>query len=281
MMNKYEPYSTSDLDVLLHEPWEVSDQPFRLHAAFALNSLCEVCMSEGDDEDTEFTPDDIWGCKVPKGIIDRLAIEIATDFNDAADHYKPIRIWGKPYSIRKVNAYDRKRLNLIFNFPIEGKDYIITKEGVLNLAGPIPDALKKYEVTREKAALNRTYLRQIIKLAEDDVNNGWDKLTDMEIIIYCWAMFYNKHQHDNFILFKKEYGDYFYVSEADIISCFNEKATLSQRPTGMYSFSFDKVRDWNVSNHQKSYAIEISKEDADDYWYNVALKGTFKPMDQH
>ncbi len=278
-MNKYQPYSASELDVLLHEPWEISDQPFRLHAAFALSTLFDVCSPE-TDEDEEFKIEDMWGCKIPKSIIDRLVVEIATDFNDAASQYKPVRIWGKPYSIRKVNAYDRKRLNLIFNFPVEGDDYIISKEGVLNLAGIVPDALQKYEVSREQAAANRTYLRQIIKLAEDDVHNGWDKLTDMEIILYCWAMFYNKYQYDNFVHFKQEYKDYLYVKETDIISCLNEKATLRQKPTGMYSFSFEKVQEWNVANKQKSVAVKIPKEKADDYWYDVALKGSFKPIDQ-
>lgn len=279
-MNKYQPYSTSDIDVLLHEPWEVSDQPFRLHAAFALSSLCEVCTPETEDEDEKFTPDDIWGCKVPKSIVDRLVLEIKADFNDAAANYKPVRIWGKPYSIRKVNAYDHDRLHLIFNFPTDRNDYIISKEGVLDLTGVTSDVLEKYEVTREQAAANRIYLRQIVKLAEDDAHNGWDKLTDMEIIVYCWAIFYNKHQFDNFVLFKQEYKDYFYVKESEIIGCFNEKATVRQRPAGMYSFSFEKVQEWNETNDQKSYACEISKEDADNYWYEVALKGTFKPIDQ-
>lgn len=279
-MNKYEPYSASDINVLINEPWEVSDQPFRLHAAFALSSLCDVCTPEIDD-DTEFSPDEMWGCRIPKNIIDRLVNEIAADFNDAADHYKPVRIWGKPYSIRKVNAYDHKRLNLIFDFPTDDKGYyIITKEGVLDLSGVTPDALKKYEVTRDKAAANRTYLRQIIKLAEDDAHNGWDKLTDMEIILYCWAMFYNKYQSDNYVLFKQEYKDYLYVKTSDIASCFNEKATLRQSPTGMYSFSAEKVQEWNETNHQKSYASEIPKEEADNYWYDVALTSTFKPIDQ-
>lgn len=278
-MNKYQPYSPSELDVLIKEPWEISDQPFRLHAAFALSTLFDVCTPDTDD-DEPFTANDLWGCKVPKHILDRLVIEIATDFNDAAKQYKPVRIWGKPYSIRKVNAYDHNRLHLIFDFPIEDGDYIITRDGVMNLAGVTPDSLQKYEVTKEQAAANRTYLRQIIKLAEDDAQNGWDKLTDMEIVLYCWAMFYNKYQFDNFVQFKQEYKDYLYVKESDIISCFNEKAILQQRPVGMYSFSSEKVQAWNDAHGQTSKAAQISKEEADDYWYDVALKGTFKPIDQ-
>lgn len=278
-MNNYQPYSPSEIDVLLHEPWEVSDQPFRLHAAFALSTLYDVCIPELDD-DEQFSVDDMWGMRIPKIIIDRMADEIMADFNDAASQYKPVKIWDKSYSIRKVNAYDRKRLNLIFNFLQDGDDYIIAKDGILNLAGETPDCLKKYEVTKEQVATNRTYLRQIIKLAEDDANNGWDKLTDMEITLYCWAMFYNKHQMDNLILFKQKYKDYIYVKESDIMECLNEKSSFCQRPTGMYAFSFDKVQNWNQSHRQKSIAASIPKDEADDYWYDVALKGTFKPIDQ-
>lgn len=275
-MNNYHPYSVSDLDTLMKEPWEISDKPFMLHAAYALSCLFEVCTPE-DDED--FSPEDMWGCTVPQKILDRLALDIASDFNDAASNYKPVQIWGKTYSIRKVNAYDRKRLHLIFKFPLKNGEYTITKDGIMNLAGIVPDVLQKYEVSCEQAKINRTYLRQIIKLAEDDSNNGWDKLTDMEIILYCWALFYNKHQCDNLILFQKEYKDYIYVNEQDIKFCFNEKASLRQKPVGMYTFSYDKVQKWNEANKQCSKAIQISPQEAENYWYDIALKSTFKPID--
>lgn len=275
-MNEYQPYCVSDLDILIKEPWEISDNPFMLHAAYALSCLFDICTP---NENEEFILEDMWGYTIPQRILDRLVIDIASDFNDAAVNHKPVRIWGKSYSIRKINAYDHKRLHLIFKFPLKNGEYTITKEGIMNLAGVVPNSLKSYEVSCKQAQINRTYLRQIIKLAEDDVNNGWDKLTDMEIIIYCWALFYNKHQSDNLILFKQEYKDYFYVEEKDIKSCFNEKASLRQRPAGMYTFSYEKVQEWNDANHQRSTAIEISPKDADDYWYDTALKSTFKPID--
>lgn len=275
-MNNYQPYNASDLDTLMKEPWEISDKPFMLHAAYALSCLFDVCTPE-DDED--FAPEKIWGCTVPQKILDRLVQDIASDFNDAASNYKPIQIWNKSYSIRKVNAYDRKRLHLIFNFPLENGQYTITKDGVMNLVGTVPDMLKKYEVSCEQARINRTYLRQIIKLAEDDDNNGWDKLTDMEIVIYCWALFYNKYQCDNLLLFQKEYKDYIYVNEPDIKDCFNEKASLRQAPAGMYTFSYNKVKKWNEAHKQYSTAEKIPPQEAEDYWYATALKATFKPID--
>ena len=279
MNNKYQSYSTSDIDTLMKEPWEISDQPFMLHAAFALSSLFDICATDSDDEDETFSPDDLWGCTIPKNILDRLVLDIETDFNDAASKYKPVKIWGKTYSIRKVNSYDHSRLHLIFKFPLENGEYMITKEGVMDLRGKTPNELLSYETSKEQAQANRTYLRQIIMLAENDEENGWDQLTDMEIILYCWALFYNKHQFDNFLQFKSEYKDYLYVKDSDILKCLNEKSTLRKQPIGMYAFSKDKVMKWNKDNEQPSVAAQIPASDAEDYWYETALKKTFKPID--
>lgn len=278
-MNKYEPYNIEDLNILMNEPWEISDQPYMLHAAYALSCLFETFQTDAEECDDELSPDDIWGFKIPKKILDRLVVDIASDFNDAASNYKQVRIWGKSYSIRRVNAYDHKRLHLIFKFPETDGDYTITKEGVMNLRGVVSEELHRYEVSCEQAQANRTYLRQIIMLAEDDANNGWDKLTDMEVAIYCWALFYNKYQTDNWILFKQKYKEHLYVNESDIFDCFSEKAVLRQRPIGMYTFAKDKVEKWNKANNQKSIASEIPVQNAEDYWYDVALQSTFKPID--
>ncbi|MGN1089504.1 MAG: hypothetical protein ACI4Q6_03810 [Huintestinicola sp.] len=279
---RYQPYSHQEIDVLMNEPWEVSDQPFKLHAAYALSCLYET-FAEADYDDEEESPDDnrdcIWGMKVGKKMLDRLVADVMCDFNDAADNYKSIKIWGKNYRIRKVNSYDHKRLGLIFRFPEKDGEYTITKDGVLNLYGITPDSLKSYEVSKEHAKDNRTYLRQIIKLAEDDEHNGWDKLTDMEVAVYCWALYYNKYQFDNFVQFQKLYKDYIYVSVRDMEKCFNEQATLRHNPNGMYTFSHEKVSEWNRENNQLSEAENIPSEEAEDYWYEVALKTTFKPID--
>lgn len=276
--NKYLSYDVSDIDTLLNEPWEISDQPFMLHAAYALSSLYDIVAP--DDEDEEFSPDDMWGTQIEQKILDRLVLDIKDDFNDSASNYKPVRIWGKTYSIRKVNAYDRNRLHLIFDFPLKDGKYTITKDGVMNLAGAGDPLLKSYEATKEQAQNNRNYLRQIIMLAEDDANNGWDQLTDMEIVVYCWALFYNKHQFDNFLQFKKEYKDYLYVTERDIFSCLNEKSSLRQKPVGMYAFSYGKIQEWHKDHGQETVADKISVADAENYWYDVALKKSFKPIDQ-
>lgn len=279
--NSYLPYEPSDIRTLMYEPWEVSDQPYRLHAAYALSCLCDAIAPVVDeDEPQEDDPRNcIWGMSVPKNIIDRLALDIQEDFNDAARNYKRIKVWNHYYAIRKVNAFDTKRLHLIFRFPLNNGEYTITREGIMNLVSPTPEALKPYEVSRNEAKANRTFGRQVIMLAEDDKKKGWDKLTDMEIIVYLWALFYNKYQNYNFLQFKQEYKDYLYVTDKDIKSCYNKKSAFSDRPEGMFPFSATKVQEWNELHNQKSYAANIAAEDAENYWYDVALNKSFKPID--
>lgn len=78
-MNNYQSYSASDLDILMHEPWEVSDQPYMLHAAYALSCLFDTFQTDAEECDDKFSPDDMWGFKIPKKILDRLVIDIESD----------------------------------------------------------------------------------------------------------------------------------------------------------------------------------------------------------
>ena len=279
MNEKYEQYDDYTINILMNEPWEISDKPYKLHAAYALSCLFEVAAPEDDDEQS-IGRDAIWGQRVPKKILDNLVVDIAESFNDAARNFKQVDIWERRYSIRKLNAFDAKRLIKIFDFRLEDEDYIIEKSGVMNLAGPVHEMLKKYETELDEFRENKKYLRQVIMLAEDDENNGWDKLTDMEIAMYCWALFYNKHQHENLLEFLTKYKKYLYVDENDINDCMTDKARFCQRPQGMYTFSATKVKQWNDIAKQVSYASDIPEKEADDYWYEVALKGNFKPIDK-
>lgn len=279
-MSNYIPYNSHEIDTLMKEPWEVSDKPYMLHAAFALNCLCDTLAPELNDDDEEIDTDVncIWGTRIPCKLLDRMVADISADFNDAADNRKPIRIWGKSYSIRKVCTYDHKRLTKIFNFPLQNGEYIVTPDGVMNLA--VEESSINEVNPLDQFKMNRSYLRRIILLAEDDANDGWDRLTDMEVVMYCWAQYYNKYQCDNLVEFMAKYKDFLSgISKKEIIGCFNDKASIRQRPIGMYTFSYEKVNDWNVKNGQKSEALAVAEEDAENYWYDVALKTTFVPMD--
>ena len=128
MNEKYEQYDDYTIDILMNEPWEISDKPYKLHAAYALSCLFEVAAPEDDDEQS-IGRDVIWGQRVPKKILDNLVVDIAESFNDAARNFKQVDIWERRYSIRKLNAFDAKRLIKIFDFRLEDGDYIIEKSG--------------------------------------------------------------------------------------------------------------------------------------------------------
>ena len=115
MNEKYEQYDDYTINILMNEPWEISDKPYKLHAAYALSCLFEVAAPEDDDEQS-IGRDVIWGQRVPKKILDNLVVDIAESFNDAARNFKQVDIWERRYSIRKLNAFDAKRLIKIFDF---------------------------------------------------------------------------------------------------------------------------------------------------------------------
>ena len=264
----YTPYDELELYQLMNEPWEVADRPYLLHAAYALSCLTEAM--ETDDEEQQ----EIWGMRIPERILKSVVKNAAESFNDAADHRTRIDVWGKPYSVRKVNAYDRARLEDIFNFQLEDGEYIIAKSGVMKLA---TSEHLTFQNNKENLSKNKDYLRKVVMLAEDDEHDGWDKLTDMEVAMYCWAQYYQKHQDNNEVVFMDEYKLYIPVSINEIHKCLNEYSTIMTRLHGLYSFDRNKVMEWNDSHQQTSYADKIPKDKADDYWYDTALKTTFKP----
>lgn len=276
----YAPYGEKELQALITEPWTVSDDPYKIYAAYALSALYDMVFPDFYPEDRLKVPGFIWGLPVPVRIVARLVRDLETDFNDAAENHKPVRIWGRSSTIRYPKRYDPSRLHDIFNFERQNDEYIISKDGIMNLADKLSDGHIGCDDPKAQAAFNRTYLRQIVMLAEDDANGGWDKLTDMEVVLYCWAMFHNKTQSEKFDVFKYEYADYIYVPDKEILGCLSSKSQPRQIPLGIHGFSADKVKAWNIAHGQKSYASEIPKEEADDYWFGTALKGTFKPSSQ-
>lgn len=268
--NDYGSYDELELYQLMNEPWEVTDRPYLLHAAYAISCLAEAL--EEDDEESENTT--IWGKKIPERILKSIVKNVAENFNDAADHGTRIDVFGKAYSVRKVNAYDRKRLENIFDFPLQDGEYTVTKDGIKKL---VDNGYLGFQKNKESFAINKGFLRKVVMLAEDDENDGWDKLTDMEVAAYCWAKFYNKFQCDNEVLFAEKYKEHLYVDFSEIHACMNEQSTVSKRLHGMYAFDYKKVMEWNKKQNQPSAIDTITNEEADDYWYNVALKKSFKP----
>ena len=47
----YGCYDEIELYQLMNEPWEISDRPYLLHAAYALSCLSEALEDDSDDDD--------------------------------------------------------------------------------------------------------------------------------------------------------------------------------------------------------------------------------------
>lgn len=268
--NNYDSYDNIELYQLMSEPWEITDRPYLLHAAYALSCLSEAL--EDDEEDEKTT---IWGKTIPEQILKSIVKNAAENFNDAAHNGTRIDVFGRTYSIRKPNAYDPKRLKDIFDFPLNNGEYTITYEGVKKL---VDGEHFGFQQNKEVFNANKSFLRKVIMTAEDDANDGWDKLTDMEVAVYCWAKYYHRFQNDNEIAFAEKYKEYLYVSIDEIRNCLNEHSTKNNCLHGMYCFDYAKVMNWNKENRQHSVIDSISDEEADDYWHNTALKKSFKPL---
>lgn len=269
---KYEPYSDYDLHLLFSEVREVSDRPYMLHAAFLLSCLFEAYTPDEDEEapDLEHT----WEWKIPKTVLASIVKNANEQFIYASDHGTQIDIWDKGFSIRKVNAYDKRRLDGIFNFPSDGDDCIVCKEGVMNLVEH--SSLDAHEEVRSEFTDNKLYLRKVIMVAEDDTHNGWDKLTDMETTLYLWALFYRKYEEENAVRFRELFKKDLYTTANDDELCWNAVAQLRQKPNGLYTFSANRVRKWNEQHQQKSIIDDTDEDKANDYWYDVAVKTTCK-----
>lgn len=271
---KYEPYSDYDIHIFFSEPREISDRPYMLHAAFLLNCLFEAYTPDEDEEEEQVKLEETWGWKIPQTILSSIVKNANEQFIYASDHGTQVDVWGKGFSIRKVNAYDKTRLGDIFDFPTDGDDYIVTKSGIMNLADNFTTDARKQ--VKDEFLDNKSYLRKVIMVAEDDAHDGWDKLTDMEVTMYLWAIFYRKYEVENDLQFRNQFAKDLYTSESDDRQCWNAVAQLNGKPHGLYTFSACKVREWNKAHNQKSVIDETNGKAAEDYWYDVASKTTCK-----
>lgn len=270
---KYEPYSDYDIHLLFSEVREVSDRPYMLHAAFLLSCLFEAYTPDEDDEENQ-DMEHTWNWKIPKNILDSIVKNANEQFIYASDHGTQVDIWDKGYTIRKVNAYDKTRLNDIFHFDSIDNNYIVNKNGIMNLEGR--STLDAQLEAKAEMAENRTYLRKVVMVAEDDANNGWDKLTDIEVTLYLWTLFYCKYEEANDVRFRELFKKDLYTTSKDDKQCWNALAQLRNKPTGRYTFSANKIREWNKQHRQHSIIDSIDAEKADNYWYDVASKTTCK-----
>lgn len=261
---EYEPYKEYDIYDMINEPRRISKDPYKLHAAFMLSCLFEMCP---DDEDgKEANPNDTWNWAIPKRTLERLVENGNTQFIEACDNDFQVDIWGKQYSIRHSKDIDRTRLSNIFNFEEQDDSYIVKKNGIMNLALPIMGMEQDIIVNFKD---NRAYLQKVVLTAEDDEHDGWDKLTDMEVTLYLWYLFTRKRQSPyNYNKFRNKFKDELYTTAKEERSCWNDNLQDDSNINTPYIFSAAKVRRWNEQNKQHSIVEKVDTLLAADYYYS-------------
>lgn len=265
----YKPIQQSDLYLILHRTREIADRPYFLFVAFILSCLSEV--AEPDDEDDEpWDIEKIWGTAIPSKIFFSVYNNAYTQFIEALDNGNQIDIWGKSYSIRHSKNCNKDLLHQIFMF----KGMCDGREEVLIERYAILDVTVK-QFSFDELRSNKDYLKRVCYLAEDDDDNGWDKLTDMEVVMYLWACFFKDTENgsdiaddgiDRYVNFRAKYKEFLYTTRKEEQECWNTKAQEKEFANSIYLFNADSVQRWNVKHKQKSVISEVDKEEAQQYW---------------
>ena len=244
----YRKYTENDIYMMTHRTREISGNPYMLFAAYLLSCLSDMKEPLDDDDEEDGKPK-VMGETFPSRMLRRIADGCVNDFREAAETESTIEIFGKPYSIRKASSIDYSRLpdTITVN---EGRAYTTITSESLNDVSEEADS----NDPRLSFQDNKWYADKVVEVA-DNIKDGWDLLTDAEVLLYCWVKYCQKREdrgidgEKDFMNFRKIYKDYFYITEKQFLGCLNG---IKKWPVTPYSFSADKIRKLNESLGQES-----------------------------
>lgn len=256
---KYQNYNESDIYTMLNRTREVSKDPYKLYAATVLFGLMD--MSEDEN------------IKSPIGLtfntkeVQDLIGECKEDFLSAVETGAKIDINGTSYTIRNAKNISAENIGKVFAFKDNNGTTNINIQGIFN----VTEEELEFDERKKETYDNRTFFQKIIYLTET-TEDGYDKLTDMEVAAYCWALFHRKNLNHptGCYMFSEYYDKYnkcFCQPMIEIENCMVDGVRFPQR---YFDFSARKVREWNKKNNQKSIIDSVDEEKAADYWYDVA-----------
>lgn len=264
----YKNYEECDIYAMLHRTREISKDPYKLFTATVLYGLLEMC----EDENTESPIGLVFDTKEVSDLIS----ECKEDFLSAISNGAKIDINGSSYTIRNSKNVSEEKIDKVFNLEDENGSTQICLSGMFNVTEEEQD----FEERKKESYDDRTFFQKIIYLVET-TEDGYDKLTDIEVADYCWALFHRKNL--NYPTGCYMFGEYFDKYEKcfcqpmrEIESCMRDNVRFPQR---YFDFSARKMREWNKAHNQESVVDSVDEEKAADYWYNVASVGKF-PLDK-
>ena len=274
MRTDYPSYSETDLYLFTERTRDISRNPYQLFAAYIISALTDLIHDDPDDDQNPF----IWGKTVPVDVFDRFYQSAVNDFIEAKENGLTVDVKGKPYTIRNSAKIDNGKLFEAFQFPAYEGEYSICKMGVKN----VEESPTTFDEQRKALKDDNIYLKKIIFLAYDDDNDGWDKLTDMEVAAYVWAFHMAKALRNNQPINDKYIANWYleckkYVDMPlkEIRSTWNDRVKVAEIADSICVFSADKIREWNNANNQPSIVDDVGDEDAENYWYEQAIKKDF------
>lgn len=265
------------LDTILKHPDVCARNTWELFIVFfweRLKSECYQMMYE--DEDPELVPDykefTIEGVTIEKDILDTMLESSAEDFMEAMKGRMTISIEDRPYRVPSNDDVTLKRLTKdMFMFPY------VEAQGDPDAVKILKECVYVFEHKEERSTQEdkqeaRKMFHRIVWLVE--VDDGWDRLTDMEAAAFEWSYRMYKYEgrfvkdipievNKAFVKIEKSVG---FDNAYCITDCWISDFRSAQVQIDT-QFSARKIRDWNERNRQKSIVDTVDQDTADAYWY--------------
>lgn len=260
-----ETYNKYALIKLVNRIEEICSDPYALFQSYVLNSMIDNYCE--DDEGV----DGLIGKEIPADDFDKLHSECFDSFLHAKDSDGLIDIQGRGYVIRKAGTVDVNLLGKSIQFERKSDNYIVSPGGFkkieLRQSGDFQSKKQEYQEDQD-------FVRKVITLALDDENDGWNKLTDMELIVYLWVYELNKAKgrgakiNDYYLAnwYKESVLEYTDIKLSEIRKCFSQRIRIIEMADTPILFSKSKVMSWNTSNNQNSFIESVDPNLANSFW---------------
>lgn len=272
---EYRLYDKGVLDMILRHPETARKDAYRLFTAFFWHRMKgEMYMSEYEEADPEeedvpkYDEYDMNGSAIPERLFRSMLEESADDFIAAAENGFTVRVADKPYRIPKCSKLSRDVLTGgIFRFSTGSDGMAEIDES--RIYEPVADIGSAPDEMRA----GRRMFRNIVWLV-DNVDDGWERLTDIEAAAYTWGLRmarYEGQRVKSVIIHALQTVTEICNTVApfsieELSDCWNgeyDSATVSVET----QFSAEKVRRWNEMNGQKSEVQSVDAALADDWWF--------------
>lgn len=277
-MMDYRCYEAHELYNVLENIREAGSNPYHLFVAYVLNALYDEASEDQDDwgENEKKDVKKIIGMKIDVEICRSMLNECILDFMAAVNEKLMIEISGTSYSIRNAKKVDEQKLREIFSFVPHQGLCTIRPSIIANLSVP---PSRNFNERLDEGKQNRLYFMKIVWLA---AHGRYDELTDIEAAAYCFGLHYAANPMLNvdkkyFLKWHEKWYDYFLLSQKDVLKCLVDEVIY---PQFFFSFSAKKMMDFNNSQGYLSSVNLVNECEAEDYWYEKAVKGKFREKTQ-